>query len=482
VSRESWGPVDVVALLSVTLLGGLLRFVRLGDPRSLMFDEVYYARDACWYAYSSESVCRIAGEQTQVHPPLGKYLMALGIKMFGYDSFGWRAAAAVAGTLIIAVLYVLARKLLSSTLAATVVAGLLAIDLLAFVQSRIGMLDIFAALFGLSAVLCAAYDRDGILARRRRRSRAEGHSLARPWRLAAGVAAGAAVASKWSGVLALVTVAVLVVAWETRGRGLGRALREEGSSIVLYLAVVPLLVYTASYIGRLEGALLTAPWAEGAWLRAFWDRQTYMLSFHSGLEVTHAYGSPPWSWVLLKRPVSYFFETDGAGDYLEVVAVGSPLVWWASLGALAYTAARWLPRRDPEGPEGIILAGFAFGYLPWFVLSGDRSAVFLFYLLPVVPFMCLALGYVVSRLEPLPAARPAVALFCAAAAALFVFYFPLLTKRPLPREAWLDRIWVFDNCERPSGAAGRSAVGAGSAIESSETGEEPRPPTGWCWI
>jgi dolichyl-phosphate-mannose-protein mannosyltransferase len=487
---RAWGPLDAAALVLVTALGGVLRLVGLGNPRSLMFDEIYYARDACWYAYASRQLCRVDAEQTQVHPTLGKYLIAAGIRLFGYDSFGWRAAAAVAGSLMIAVLFVLARRLLGSTLGATVAAGLLAIDLLAFVQSRIAMLDVFAALFGLLAVTFAAFDRDGILHRARASTRSGGGRLRRPWRLAAGAAVGAAAASKWSGVLAALTVMGLVVTWEVAARrprdprrALGHLVREEGPSILLYLVVVPVAVYAASYVGRLEGTLLSAPWTQGAWLRALWDRQGYMFSFHSGLDVTHSYQSPAWSWLLLKRPVSYFFATDAAGDYLEVLAAGSPLTWWASTLALGYAAARWLGHRGPARPEGLILASFGLGYLPWLVLSGERAAVFLFYLLPVVPFMCLALGYVASDLERAPAARPAIGLFCAAALLLFAFYFPLLTKRPLPREAWLDRIWMFDNCEKPPGAEAPATDEAGRAIQSTATdGGVSLPPAGWCWI
>ena len=34
---------------------------------------------------------------TPVHPPLGKWLIALGIRIFGMNPVGWRIGAAVAG-------------------------------------------------------------------------------------------------------------------------------------------------------------------------------------------------------------------------------------------------------------------------------------------------------------------------------------------------------------------------------------------------
>jgi dolichyl-phosphate-mannose-protein mannosyltransferase len=465
-----WSRIDVIALVLVAALGGGLRLAELGNPSTLMFDETYYARDACLYTETASARCGVQEEQTLVHPPLGKRLIAAGIALVGYDSTGWRAAAAVAGTATIALLFVLARRLLESTLAATVAAGLLALDPLHFVQSRIAMLDVFVGLFTVAAVLFAVLDREATL-RGHSRSFAARHEshLARPWRAAAGIAAGAAAASKWSGVLTVLTVLALAVTWELSARRSGGH-RGAWLSIGVWLMLAPAAVYMASYWGRLDGAVLALPWGEGAWLRALWDRQLYMLDFHSTLEVTHHYQSPPWSWPLLKRPVSYFFGTDSRGRYMEVLATGSPLVWWAALGALAYLAGRWLAVRDPARPEGTILAGFAWAYLPWLALGDGRDAVFLFYLLPAVPFMCLALGSVARDVERERWGPPAVGLFCAATVALFAFYHPVLTTAPLPRSAWLDRIWIFDNCSE--------SVRAADADRESDD----RPPPGWCWI
>src|SRR5919106_2200933 len=163
-SASGWSRADTIALTAITTLAAVLRFVRLGDPESIVFDETYYAKDSCWYALTSASVCDVDGEQVEVHPPLGKWLLAGGIKIFGYDSFGWRFAAVVAGVITIVLLYVVARRLLRSTVAASLTSVLLAVDLLHFVQSRIAMLDVFVPLFGLAAVLFVVIDRDRALA------------------------------------------------------------------------------------------------------------------------------------------------------------------------------------------------------------------------------------------------------------------------------------------------------------------------------
>jgi dolichyl-phosphate-mannose-protein mannosyltransferase len=489
--RAAWSPVDTVVLIAITALGGALRLARLDLPKAIMFDETYYAKDACFYLNFSEKVCGVESEQTLVHPPLGKWLIAGGIRLFDYDSFGWRFAAVVAGTITIALLYVVARKLLSSTLGAGMASGLLAVDFLHLVQSRIAMLDIFVPLFGLAAFLFLLFDRDRLLGSEPSAARL---GLRRPWRVAAGAAAGMAVASKWSGGLFVVAVIVLGLAWEVgarrrvnQRRALLGALRVEGPSIVVALVLVPVVVYVLSYAGRLHGPTPTCERADGSWTNQLLQHQRCMFDFHHDLEANHSYQSEPWSWLALKRPVSYYFDTAPNGDYKEVLAAGSPFVWWTSTLALLFVAFRWTRRRDFAAPEGTILAGFAFTYLPWLALSSNRSAVFLFYLLPAVPFMCLALGYVASRIGESWEARTATALFGMGAVGLFAFYYPLLADVALPQEQWDKRIWVFDQCERPepSEPLPTDTTGGRTRTRTTEqTGQngEDLPPDGWCWI
>ena len=451
----------MTALLIVTAVAAGLRLFRLGHPGRLIFDEIYYARDACWYVKAAASLCGTAAERTTVHPPLGKWLLGAGIELFGYDPFGRRVAAVVAGVATVALTYILGRRLLRSTLGASVAAGLLALDPLHLVQSRVAMLDVFVTAFGVGAFLFLVIDHQNE------------RPGPRPWLAAAGVASGAALATKWSGALVVAAAPAMVLVWdmgaarrrgETATAGLVRSLPLIG----LWLVVLPAIVYAACYAGRLDGELLVAPWKQGAWLRELIDRQVYMYDYHSSLRETHAYQSPPWSWPLLRRPVSYYFQITGSGDYEEVLATGSPLVWWSSLVALAALALSWFMSRDPRRAEGTILACFLWSYAPWLLLAGDRSAVFLFYLLPAVPFMCLALALIAVRLSRSAGGTAAVGAFFVGAALLFAFYWPLLTGAALPYKSWRQRIWKFDACTQEEPKKGK----AGDEL----------PPEGWCWI
>ncbi len=486
-----WTRLDTVALLVVTLGAAALRFASLGRPLELVFDEIFYARDACWYVAGTEAVCGITELASRAHPPLGKWLIGSGIALLGYEPVGWRVAAAVAGTLSVALLYVLAWRLLRGvahgaalTVGAGAAAGLLAIDLLGLVQSRVAMLDAFIALLVVGAVLAVVLDRD------RRRDRVARPwwwrpTVGRPWLMLAGASLGAAAAVKWSGAYVAPAIIGLVFIWalvdERRahaeagwGRWVARAVRHEGVPAAVALGVVPLLVYLASYTGRMPGELLALPWDPASVWNGIWQHQRAMLDFHTELGGDHPYQSPPWAWPLLQRPVAYWFGDEG-GAYREILAMGNPLAWWPGLVALAGLLVTW--GRSGWGwlrPEPVILAAAGATFLPWLVLSGDRSQTFLWYFLPTLPFLYLALGCFAAwawSSARVPA-RAAVAAAGVVVLAGFAFWLPVATALPLDPDGWRTRM-LFTDCDRPDGVV--------QELPDDST-SQGMPPDGWCWI
>ena len=156
--RLSW---VLTAILGVASLAG--RLWGITYPKDLLFDEAYYPPQAqqllTWgFEYNR-------GYSFIVHPPLGKWLIAAGEQLFGYNSFGWRFPSAVAGAVAVVVLVRLARRLTGSTLLGLLAGLLLALDGFSFTLSRIGLLDVFLQVFVVSAVACLVVDRDVVRAR-----------------------------------------------------------------------------------------------------------------------------------------------------------------------------------------------------------------------------------------------------------------------------------------------------------------------------
>ncbi len=396
----AWTRLDTVLLVAVTGVSAVIRLVGLGSPADLVFDEIYYAQNACLLVLGPD-VCGVAEPLSNAHPPLGQWLIAVGISVVGYDPFGWRVAAAAAGILTVALTYVLARVVIrgssprAAAVGATVASGLLALDILHLVQSRIAMLDVFLTLFVVAAFMAVALDLS--VAPRPRRDGIGPWLFGRPWRLAAGLLIGCAVAVKWSGAYSALGIVALVVGWEIvaqrrdsaggeRGWGsaFGAALKAEGLRTAVLLGVVPLLVYLATYVGVAEGSLLAVPWREGSWIYDVAHHQLAMARFHVGLEGQHPYESPSWSWFLLKRPVAFWFA-DGS-SYTHILSMGSPLAWWPALGVFGWLAVGWL-RGHRDLATAVILVGALSAYLPWLVLGFARSQIFLWYVLPALPFL-----------------------------------------------------------------------------------------------
>src|SRR5271167_4343014 len=272
--------------LLVTAFGAFLRFNRLRVPRALVFDETYYAKDAwsilnhgvelnlvsnanniiqaghasIFAPCNGTSAC---GEYV-VQPEVGKLLIAAGEWLFGLNSFGWRFASAVFGSLAILLMCRIARRMTRSTLLGCIAGLLMSLDGLEFVLSRTGILDIFLMFFVLAAFGCVLIDRDVSRARlaelvaRHPDGRGSGPRLGfRKWLLAAGVLLGLAIGTKWIAVFYILGFGALVIAWDIgarRAAGLRSFVRgafREAVWLPLTFFVVPLAVYIASWSGWL---------------------------------------------------------------------------------------------------------------------------------------------------------------------------------------------------------------------------------------
>ncbi len=442
-TRRDWIVVGLLLLLAAGV-----RATALASPPQRVFDEVWYARDGCFYWVQSKSTCQLRtfsvpdrdvqanlaerGEVTPEHPPLGKWLIGAPIKVFGFGPRAWRLAAVLAGALTVALLFAFVRMAIGSTGIATASGLLLAVDYPHFIHSRLAMLDVFLCLFTMAAFLFCFLDRAQVAAR------VAGAPAHQRWRLAAGLAAGAAAASKLSGGAVAVGVVALVVCWELAERRSVTRPADGGSraagSIVLLLVVVPVAVYAASYVTLVEGSLFALPWSEGAWIREWIERQSDMLDVHTGKSSTL---SSPWALPMTTAPMAYLFERDG-GEIRQILLFGNPLLWWAGFAAALYAALAWLrDRRAAIAP--VIVVGFAAAYASFASATLTKTVAFLFYAVPVAPFLYLALAYVYSRLPPSRGLRAAGIGVVGASLAAFAFFWPILSARPLDRDAWRAR-------------------------------------------
>ncbi|MHA7239363.1 dolichyl-phosphate-mannose--protein mannosyltransferase [Arthrobacter sp. TMS1-12-1] len=493
------GALRWVLPLAVAVLAGILRFVRLSDPGSLVFDETYYVKDAYsllqsgyereWPETANDSFndgipgVLLDTPDYVVHPPVGKWMIALGMLLFGSDNaFGWRFSAAAVGTLSVLLLAVVARRLFGSALLGAAAGLLLAVDGHHLVQSRTSLLDIFLSFWLLAAFAALLLDRDDGRRRLATRLAAQAHGDVpsparltygpflgfRPWRLAAGVCLGLALGTKWSALPFIAAFGLMAVAWDMNARRvagvhhwvLGAGLKD---GLLAFACLVPVAALT--YLGTWTGWFLSSDaydrtWAEQnpseqwGWLpdglRSLAEYHRSAYAFHQGLGSDHPYEASAWSWLVVGRPTSFFYEKPagcGAEACSQAVTVlGNPLIWWSGALSLVVLLFFWLGRRDWRAAA--ILTGVAAGYLPWF-LYPERTT-FYFYAVAFEPFLVLALVYCLGLVLGGPAADAArrrsgivlVGLFLAAAVALSAYFLPVWTAEVIPYDQWRARMWL----------------------------------------
>src|SRR5437870_6047149 len=102
--RRPWSRADTIAITIVTAAAGAIRGFHLSLPAGITFDELLYAREGCIYVYQSPDLCGIPLDAISPHPPLGKLLISIGIRAFGWQPFGWRVGTLIAGTASVAIL------------------------------------------------------------------------------------------------------------------------------------------------------------------------------------------------------------------------------------------------------------------------------------------------------------------------------------------------------------------------------------------
>ena len=422
-----------------------LRLWHLGSLKGFVFDEVYYAQNAnSLLHHGVELDPKSAAAQFIVHPPVGKWMIAVGIKLFGFHEFGWRVSGALVGAASIVMIYYIAKRLFDNYFLALSAGILMSADGLNLVMSRTALLDIFLMFFVLLGFFF----------------------LLRSQHFAAGISLGLAAATKWSGIYYLAAYLLFTLYVEyRRNRALEidhpiqTLIREKLPKRSLQYVIIPIAVYCASWSGwLLNTSGYDRNWANtqpGGFfsfipgpIRSLWHYHAEMWNFHTTLTTSHPYAANAWSWLIMARPTSFYYQSPkGCGVPAcaqEVLALGTPLLWWAGVAAIAVTFGYWIARR--EWQSGLLLLSLAAGYLPWF--GWQKRTVFNFYTIAFEPFVILLIVYCLAKLlEPneegvVPKSRSYASYgFLTVVVLNFLYFLPLSLGSIITYSHWSSLMW-----------------------------------------
>ncbi len=419
--------IAAIAPIIIAIASLALRLINLATPKGFVFDEVYYvdgARDFLKYGVE------VTGSKPEfiVHPPVGKWLIASGIKVFGDSEFGWRFATAIFGVLLILIFARLVHVLFYSPLLTGIAAFLMACDGLVLVHSRTALLDLFLTVFVLLAVYLWHQQR---------------HWLA-------SIAIGLAIGTKWSAVYYLV-VLLLISLYRIFSKHPSRELIRPTLIKFIQYGFLPVIVYISTWAGWfISNRGWDRQWSPNI-VNSWIHYHSEMLGFHTGLTEKHSYQANPWSWMIMGRPTSFFYASPkGCGNdscAQEVLALGTPLLWWAGTIAVAVVIGFWIRSliyRKSDAALNIAVLGITAGYLPWFFFQ--QRTVFTFYAVIFEPFMILAIIYCAKMLLDSSmksgVSQALVAAFVAIIFLNFIYFLPLFTGEVITYDAWLSHMWI----------------------------------------
>ncbi len=388
-----------IILAAILVFALFTRTIRLGNPASEYFDEVYHAFTAKvilhedpkaweWWNTPPEG---FAYEWT--HPPLAKIGMFLSMKVFGENSFAYRFPEALLGLGCVYLVYLLAREFFNDEATALMAAGVFSLDGLALVMSRIGMNDSYLLFFVLLSVYFFFKEKD----------------------FRSALFFGMALASKWSAIWA---IPILGILWLRR--------KKKFTPGIVWYFLLPIPIYLLSYIQM---------FLSGHGIDIWWEMQKQMWWYHTGLKASHPYSSSWWTWPLLIRPIYLYTSQEIGGMVARIYAMGNPLVFWFGLTSVLIGFIYSIIEKNKN--LGLTIFSYLIFFTPWAV---SPRIMFLYHYLPSIPFMAIASGFILRRNPKL--IKP----FFISVFALFVYFFPHWTGLAVP--LWWDSSYYWVNTWR----------------------------------
>lgn len=390
-----------------------------------MFDEIYHARTA-YETLHGHIIYEIS------HPPLGKDLMSLGVAMFGMTPFGWRFVVALAGILLVPVMYAFLRKMTKKTKYAVAGSILLDVEFMHFTLSRIGTIDAIVAFFLLLAfylMYCFVLKEHEYVSlvkyeqkEKERCKKAEILLL-----VLCGTAMGCAIATKWTGIYGAAGLAILLFAFLCKDykslaewKLASRHLLILCITCIVSFIVIPIGIYLISYLPY------TRIW-EGGVVKLAIVNSIDMLKYHESTVFEHMYSSEWYEWAWMKNPLFDAVNQYPDGTYSFVATFGNPIIWWGGIVALFYNLYLWVVKKDCNAQYLCIC--YLSMLVPWIFIH--RTLFIYQYYVPSLILIPMLMHTFANIKDP---KNRKLILFVAAAVVVFCLFYPVISGAKVSKD------------------------------------------------
>ena len=464
-------PLIILAISFVT------HFIFLGQPASVVFDEVFYGNfmSAYWQGlYFFDQ-----------HPPFFKLLMAGIGYLTGASHYiaDWshignavpdqiiilRLVPIIFGTFFPLVIYAICRRLDFSKIASTTVAILLCLENSLVAQSRFILPDIVLLFFGfLSILLYLEYTR-------------RPDARAGTWFLFVSILSATATLSiKWTG------LAFLLVIFAMELYRLRSAFKLNIKKLVLFVGSylsIALLIYTTLFAihftllyhsgpgdvfmtSQFQKNLIDNKHFSDSSIKArgffgkFLELNDTMFTVNHTMIATHPYSSKWYTWPFMVRGVFYWQSTSTQKTVLApksamtdqlsieptsespsyIYLIGNPFIYWLSVLSIIFLSLYTSLKRRLNKISFFLLIGFVANLLPFAFIG---RLMFLYHYEAALIFSIIAVGYLLDLLfMQSKQKRIATVAILSVAVLAFIYWSPITYGIPLTDQALASRMWL----------------------------------------
>ncbi len=431
---------EILIVIAIFVAALLIRLFLFAYPKQFVFDEVYFINFASDYFTGSYYF--------DLHPPLGKLLLygfglltgfngqpavsAIGESFTNVSYAYLRLFPIICGSLIPPIIYLLARRLKLSIVAAVFASIAIIVENSLVVQSKFVLMDNSLILFGFLGLLLYLKSLDTDISVSPRQKFA--------LKLLAGISLSFALSIKWTGASFL----GMVLAFELYRAIKQRFSRKEFMQSIFCFVLAPIIVYLSIFYIHFKllpnpgpgDAFMSQAFKSSSFVDRFAELNKVMLLSNGSLSTAHAYASKWYTWPIMERGI-YYWQDSQYPDKM-IYLLGNPFVYWLSSLGLIVLLIFVIFKKDRSKTALFLLFGFLLNYLPFALIT---RPMFLYHYFVALIFAIISLGYILDKIKDIKKLKMIILVILTVFTISFIYFSPLtygLASKDIHQRFWFS--------------------------------------------